>query len=133
MLNICERFANDNKILFNASKNQLLYFSKNDDPIYVMRPILRISHGEMVPYVEKCIHLGNTLSTSSRIHDSGDNESVLINTLNIELEKLNIWLQANKLTINVSKSYYMIFHRRRRRRRRRKIDINNPSLNKTVL
>ena len=58
----------------------------------------------------------------------GDNESVLINTLNIELEKLNIWLQANKLTINVSKSHYMIFHRRRR-----KIDINNPSLNNTVL
>ena len=54
--------------------------------------------------------------------------SVLINTLNIELEKLNIWLQAIKLTINVSKSHYMIFHRRRR-----KIDINNPSLNNTVL
>ena len=49
----------------------------------------------------------------------GYNESVLINTLNIELEKLNIWLQTNKLTINVSKSHYMIFHRRRR-----KIDIN---------
>ena len=58
----------------------------------------------------------------------GDNESVLINTLNIELEKLNNWLQTNKLTINVSKSHYMIFHRRRR-----KIDINNPSLNNTVL
>ena len=58
----------------------------------------------------------------------GDNESVLINTLNIELEKLNIWLQANKLTINESKSHYMIFHRRRR-----KIDINNPSLNNNVL
>ena len=58
----------------------------------------------------------------------GDNESVLINTLNIEFEKLNIWLQANKWTINVSKSHYMIFHRRRR-----KIDISNPSLNNTVL
>ena len=57
-----------------------------------------------------------------------DNESALINTFNIELEKLNIWLQANKLTINVSKSHYMIFHRRRR-----KIDNNNPSLNNTVL
>ena len=58
----------------------------------------------------------------------GGNESVLINTLNIEFEKLNIWLQANKLTFNVSKSHYMIFHRRRR-----KIDINNPSLNNPVL
>ena len=58
----------------------------------------------------------------------GDNESVLIDILNIELEKMNIWLQANKLTINVSKSHYIFFHRRRR-----KIDINNPSLNNTVL
>ena len=68
MLNICERFANDNKILFNASKIQLLFFSKNDDPMHVMRSILRMSHGEMVPYVKKCIHLGNTLSTSSAEH-----------------------------------------------------------------
>ena len=58
----------------------------------------------------------------------GDNESVLINTLNIELEKLNIWLQVNKLTINVAKTHYMIVHRRRR-----KIDISNRSLNNTVL
>ena len=34
MLNICERFASDNKILFNASKSQLLYFSKKDDPMH---------------------------------------------------------------------------------------------------
>ena len=34
-----------------------------------------------------------------------------------------------ELTINVSKSHYMIFHRRRK-----KVDINdNPSLNNTVL
>ena len=57
MLNICERFANNNKILFNASKSQLLYFSKKDDSMHVRRPILRMSHGQMVPYVEKCIHL----------------------------------------------------------------------------
>ena len=35
---------------------------------YVMRPILQISHGEMVPYIKKCIHLGNTLRTSSTEH-----------------------------------------------------------------
>ena len=27
-----------------------------------------MSHGELVPYVEKCVHLGNTLSTSSTEH-----------------------------------------------------------------
>ena len=68
MLNISERFANGNIILFNASKSQLIYFSKNDDPMHVSKPILRMSHGQIVVYVEKCIHLGNTLSTSSTEH-----------------------------------------------------------------
>ena len=31
ILKICERYANKNKILFNASKSQILHFSKNED------------------------------------------------------------------------------------------------------
>ena len=31
MLNVCERYANENKILFNASRSQILHFSKNED------------------------------------------------------------------------------------------------------
>ena len=85
MLNICERFANDNKILFNASKSQLLYFSKKDDPMHVKRPILRMSHDQMVPNVEKCIHLGNTLSTSSTEHALIDSA---ITDLNIKTNNL---------------------------------------------
>ena len=30
-----------------------------------------------------------------------------------ELEKLNIWFQLNKLTLNVDKTEYMLFHKRR--------------------
>ena len=85
MLNICERFANDHKILFNASKSQLLYFSKKDDPMHVMRPILRMSHSQIVSYVEKCIHLGNTLSTSSTEHALIDSA---ITDLNIKTNNL---------------------------------------------
>ena len=33
--------------------------------------------------------------------------------LNAELAKLTIWLSANKLTLNSSKSHFMIFHRAR--------------------
>ena len=80
VLNICERFANDNKILLNASKSQLLYFSKNDDPMHVMKPILRMSHGEMIPYVEKRTHLSNTLSTSSTEHALIDSTITGINS-----------------------------------------------------
>ena len=30
--------------------------------------------------------------------------------LNTELEKVNMWLEANKLTINTKKTHYMMFH-----------------------
>ena len=33
--------------------------------------------------------------------------------VNKELERINIWLRANKLTINIKKTHYMMFHRTR--------------------
>ena len=35
----------------------------------------------------------------------------LVKLLNSELDKLSIWLNANKLSLYVKKSYYMVFHR----------------------
>ena len=34
----------------------------------------------------------------------------LVKLLNSELDKLSIWFNANKLSLNVKKSYYMVFH-----------------------
>ena len=39
------------------------------------------------------------------------NLAEITNTLNAELAKLTVWLSANKLTLNTSKSHFMIFHR----------------------
>ena len=39
--------------------------------------------------------------------------SILLKTLKVELEKLSIWLKANKLSLNVKKTYYLVFHRAR--------------------
>ena len=39
----------------------------------------------------------------------GDDLSVLVNTVNIELKKLESWFKVNKLSLNVSKSNYMLF------------------------
>ena len=63
---ICESYANENKILFNASKSQILHFSKNEDSENNRKPQLRMNNGQLIPYVEKCIHLGNILSSTSR-------------------------------------------------------------------
>ena len=40
----------------------------------------------------------------------------LIETLNEELDKVDKWLQANKLTLNIRKTHYMLFHRVRLKR-----------------
>ena len=56
MLNVCERYANENKILSNASKSQILHFSKNKDSENNRKPQLRTNNGQLIPYVEKCIH-----------------------------------------------------------------------------
>lgn len=37
----------------------------------------------------------------------------LIETLNEELQKVNIWLKANKLTLNLAKTHFMLYHRTR--------------------
>ena len=44
---------------------------------------------------------------------NGNNYSNLIKLLNSELENLSIWLKSNKLTLNVQKTYYVVFHRSR--------------------
>ena len=41
----------------------------------------------------------------------GKDLAEITNTLNAELAKLTVWLSANKLTLNTSKSHFMIFHR----------------------
>ena len=43
----------------------------------------------------------------------GTQVNSMITSLNAELAKLTEWLKANKLSINVSKTHYMVFHRSR--------------------
>ena len=40
---------------------------------------------------------------------SGDDAKEISNTLSIELDKLNSWFAVNKISLNVSKTNYMIF------------------------
>ena len=39
--------------------------------------------------------------------------SSIINDMNRELEKVDTWLKSNKLTLNILKTHYMMFHRTR--------------------
>ena len=58
----------------------------------------------------------------------GTQVNSMITSLNSELAKLTDWLKANKLSINVSKTHYMVFHRSRR-----KLDKEDILLDNTII
>ena len=55
----CETFAKQHDILFSASKSQLLWFGKGKKPI---NSNLKMENGQVILYVDSCIHLGNEIS-----------------------------------------------------------------------
>ena len=55
----------------------------------------------------------------------GNNLDVIITSLNSELDRINTWLKYNKLSLNVTKTHYMVFHRARRKVSHNKLFINN--------
>ena len=57
-----------------------------------------------------------------------DSVSDAIALINIELIKLNIWLQANKLTLNTTKTHYMVFDRGKKQSGNNLLTLNNNSI-----
>ena len=100
MLNICEKYARKYDILFNATKSQLLYFGKDSNNDNV-QPVLRMDNGKKIPYVTKCLHLGNSISTT------GTQRSLISNAI----ADLNI--KSNILLVEFSFSHpsplFMLF------------------------
>ena len=53
------------------------------------------------------------LADDTSVFTEGTNFENISTILNTELEKVNMWLKANKLNINTKKTHYMMFHRTR--------------------
>ena len=62
----------------------------------------------------------------------GTNINTMIAALNCELAKLTEWHNANKLSINVSKSHYMLFHRSRLKINKGNILLDTPILSQVT-
>ena len=67
----------------------------------------------------------------TRVYISGSDINALFDELNIELAALLEWLNANKLTLNVDKTFYMLFHRRRIKTDNLKLTIGQSTLKQT--
>ena len=55
---------------------------------------------------------------------NGKDIKIILNTMQLELTKLYNWLLANKLTLNVSKTHFMVFHRAKHKNYKINIEIN---------
>ena len=51
----------------------------------------------------------------------GTNYDKIIDIVNNELERIHIWMRANKLTVNIKNTHYMMFHRTRIKHKPRNI------------
>ena len=71
-------------------------------------------------YINDIIYYASTnlnyllFADDSAIYTSGTDFINLINTTNSELSNISNWLAANKLSLNISKSHYIIFHRNKK-------------------
>ena len=105
----------------------------------IKSPTCRVPQGSIlgpllfILYIHDLANVSDVLfpilfAEDTSVYIEADKDSDLIKTLNEELAKLNIWLNANKLTINIAKSHYMFFHRGRK-----KSNICSPILNNVSL
>ena len=69
---ICEDYVLKHKIIFNASKSQLLYFPSNTAKVpkdFMLKDImLKMKSGQVLPYhLDTCNYLGNTICSHDEI------------------------------------------------------------------
>ena len=72
-----------------------------------------------------------TQTTLVYIFISGSDINALFDVLNIELSSLLEWLNANRLTLNVDKIFYKLFHRKRIKTDNLKLTIEQGTLEQT--
>ena len=91
LLNVCEDYAKEYNILFNASKSKLMHFGW----IILMHSMFYIiitSNGSKIDYVEQCVHLGTTLYSDISIRN-------INNAVN------DLFIRTNNLMVDFSNAH----------------------------
>ena len=83
MLKLCEDYALKHKIIFNASKSQLLYFPSNTSRV-PKDFMLKMKSGQVISYTDTCNYLGNTICS----HDENVIIDNAITDMNMRLNNL---------------------------------------------
>ena len=90
----------------------------------ILGPLLFILY---INDISNISHLMHTIlfADDTTILIKSDTASTAVISMNRELEKLSIWLTANKLSLNISKTHYMVFDRGKEKTDQYSLFLNN--------
>ena len=114
-------------VFYNGSKSNDQYISCGVPQGSILGPLL------FILYINDLSNISESLTSILFADDTtviveSDSVSDAIALMNLELIKLNIWLQANKLTLNTTKTHYMVFDRGRKQSENNLLTLNNKSI-----
>ena len=97
----------------------------------VLGPLLFLIYINDLPNVSKKLY-SILFADDTSVFLEGNNLNSLSTIINEELNKLSILLASNKLTLNIEKSHYVIFHRARLKQSNINITLSNISLERVT-
>ena len=114
-------------VIFEGRKSDVLDIKCGVPQGSILGPLL------FIIYINEICHISDLLFKIVYADDTcvlinGQDIGKLVEILNTELEKINSWLKANKLSLNAQKTYYIVFHRAKLKQNYNAIMINNESL-----
>ena len=105
MLDICENYADEYKILFNASKSQLLHFTKSNTQEKIT---LEMNNNKTIESTDKCVYLGIPLHACTLNNDMTSTVRDFNRSVNNLLADFSL-VDSNTLSV-LFDSYCMYIH-----------------------
>ena len=97
----------------------------------VLGPLLFLIYINDLPNVSKKLY-SILFADDTSVFLEGNNLNSLSTIINKELNKLSNWLASNRLTLNIEKSHYVIFHKARLKQSNINITLSNISLERVT-